>query len=98
MNDRASSKTRHDSFGKRGQDSLFGRLAEPESIFSPAILLLDDHLLGYIDEPSSKIATIRGAQSRVGQALAGTMGRNEILQDGKSLAEVGFYREFDDPS
>ena len=61
-----------------------------------ARLLADDHVLRHVDEPPREVARVGGAQRRVREALAGTVRRDEVLEDGEALHEVRLDRAGDD--
>ena len=46
-----------------------------------AVVLPDDHFLGYIDQSAGQIAGVRGTQSGIGQTLTGAAAGLEIFQD-----------------
>ncbi len=49
-----------------------------------------------VDQPAGQVAGVGRPQRRVGQALAGTVRGDEVLQHGQTLAEVGLDRARDD--
>ena len=53
-----------------------------------AVDLADDQLLGHVDQPAGQVAGVGGAQGGVGQALAGPVGGDEVLEDRQALTEV----------
>ena len=61
-----------------------------------AVLLADDHVLRDVDEAPRQVARVGGAQRRVGEALSGTVGRDEVLEHRQALHEVGLDRPLDD--
>ena len=61
-----------------------------------AILLGDDAVLGHVDETARQIAGVGGLEGGVGQALAGAVGRVEVLEHRQALLEVGDDRRLDD--
>ena len=56
----------------------------------------DHHVLGHVGQLAGQVARVGRLQGRIGQALAGTVGRAEILQHGQPLAEIGLNRRLDD--
>ena len=62
----------------------------------PAVLLADDELLRDVDEPAGQVAGVGGTQRGVGETLAGTVGRDEVLEDRQALTEVRLDRARDD--
>src|SRR5256886_2148949 len=57
-----------------------------------------DHVLGHVDQPAGEITRVRGAQRRVGETLAGAVGRDEVLEHGQPFREVRLDRQVDDPA
>ena len=53
-------------------------------------------VLGHVDQPPGQVAGVGGLERGVGQTLAGAVGRDEVLQHGQALAEVGGDRRLDD--
>src|SRR5699024_10525967 len=53
-----------------------------------AVRLADDDVLRDVDEATREVTGVRGAQRRVREALAGTVGGDEVLEDGQALAVV----------
>ena len=88
--------------GIPSRDSVFqalnGLLAVHESFhchagdLSPALAavhLPDTQLLGYVYHSSGQVSGVSRTKRRVGQTLAGAVGRHEILQHVQTLTEVG---------
>ena len=65
-------------------------------VFGFAVLLAHDHVLGDVDQTPRQVAGVGRAQRRVGEALSGTVGGDEVLQDREALHEVGLDRPLDD--
>ena len=61
-----------------------------------AIVLDDDRVLGDVDEAAGQVARVRRLERRVGQALAGAVGRVEVLEHGQAFLEVRDDRRLDD--
>ncbi len=59
-------------------------------------MLVDDDLLADVDELAGQVAGIGRLQGRVGQALAGAVGRDEVLEDVQALPEVRHDRGLQD--
>src|SRR5215510_6289074 len=55
--------------------------------------IVDDHVLGHVDQTPGQVARVRRLERRVGQALTGAVGRDEVLEDRQALAEVGRDRK-----
>ncbi len=60
------------------------------------IVVVDDDLLRDVDEPPGQVARVGGPQRRVGETLAGTVRRDEVLEHRQTLAEVRLDRLRDD--
>ena len=56
-----------------------------DAIHGAAIVLANDGILGHIDEPAGKVTGIGGFESRVGEALARAVRRDEVLQHRQAL-------------
>ena len=61
-----------------------------------AVDLVDDDVLRDVGELAGEVARVGGLQRRVGQALAGAVGRAEVLEHRQAFAEVGLDRRLDD--
>ena len=77
------------------------RAVDPEDlrldpVLGAAVLLADDHVLRHVDQAPGEVARVGGAQRRVGEALAGAVGRDEVLEDRQALHEVRLDRALDD--
>ena len=60
-----------------------------------AVLLADDHVLRHVHQTPGEVPGVGGAQRGVGQALAGAVGGDEVLQHRQALAEAGLDRARD---
>ena len=69
---------------------------ELDEVLRLAVLLADDHVLGDVDETPRQVARVGRAERRVGEALAGAVGRDEVLEHRQALHEVGLDRALDD--
>ena len=61
-----------------------------------AVLLTDDHVLRDVDETPRQVARVGGAERRVGEPLAGAVGRDEVLEHRQAFHEVRLDRTLDD--
>src|SRR5690606_2099781 len=61
-----------------------------------AVFLGDDRVLGHVDQTTGQVTGVGGLQGGVGQALAGAVGRVEVLQHGQAFLEVRHDRRLDD--
>src|SRR5690606_25486646 len=75
---------------------LDGRHAD--AVGGAAVLLPHDDVLGHVHQTPRQVARVRGADGRVGQALAGAVGGDEVLQHAQTLAEVGLDGDLDGPA
>ena len=71
---------------------------DPAPFLGPAVLFLGDHVLGDVDETARQVARVGGPEGRVGEALAGAVGRDEVLEDRHAFAEVAPHGDVDDPA
>ena len=62
----------------------------------PQSAMADDHVLRDVDQTPGQVARVRRAQRRVGEALAGAVRRDEVLEHVQALDEVGLDRPLDD--
>src|SRR3954470_5420390 len=61
-----------------------------------AVLDPDDHVLRDVDQAPGEVARVGRAQGGVGQALAGTVRRGEVLEHVQALHEVRLHGPLDD--
>ena len=59
-----------------------------ESAQCAAVLLVDNHVVRYIDESAGQVCGVGRLHGRVGQALTGAVGGDEVLQHRHALLEV----------
>ncbi len=52
--------------------------------------------MSHIDQTASQITGVGSLQGGIGKTLAGTVGRDEVLQHGEAFLEVGKNRVFND--
>src|SRR6185312_16304141 len=84
------------AIGERGDDrtALDDRTHLERSV-GAAILFDDYRVLRHVDEAPRQITRVRRLERRVREALAGAVGRVEILEDGQALLEVRDDRSLD---
>jgi len=70
--------------------------ADNDTVDRTAIFGSDDDILGCVNELTGEVTGIGGFERRVGKSLTGTVGRDEVLEHGESLAEVRKNRALDD--
>ena len=96
----SSAATRPAIFSKIG--SFFARsrrdVANPDPVGGSAVLLAHDHVLGDVDQTPRQVPGVGGAERGVGEALARAVSRDEVLEHGQALGEVGLDRQVDDPA
>ena len=70
--------------------------ADVDAVHGAAVVLGDDHVLADVHQAPRQVAGVRRLQRGVGQALAGAVGGDEVLQHGEAFAEVRGDRVLDD--
>src|SRR3954468_8401975 len=71
---------------------------DPRAFLGPAVISASDHVLRDVDETARQVARVGGAQRRVGETLARTVGGDEVFENGHPFAEVAPHRDVDDPT
>ena len=85
-----------DALGETGQSGVVGARLHIVGFGEFAVVFLDDDFLGDVDQAAGEVAAVGGTQGGVGEALAGAVGGDEVLQRGEALAETGLDGAFDD--
>ncbi len=67
-----------------------------DALDGSAVRLGDDDILRDIHQASGQVARIGRLEGRIGQTLAGSVSRDEVLQHGKPFAEVARNGRLDD--
>ena len=86
----------HDSIPERLDD--FAALHDgpnPNAVQRPAVFLRDDDVLGHVYQSPGEISRVSRLQGSVGQPFTSPVGRDEVLQHGQSLPEIGLDRGLD---
>ena len=71
-------------------------IGEVETLGRAAVVFADDDVLRDVDETTREVTRVGGTEGRVGQTLAGTVRRDEVLGDRQSLAVARDDRARDD--
>ena len=74
------------------------RADDPAALLGAAVVLAGDHVLGDVHQAPGEVPGVGGAQGGIGEALAGAVGGDEVLEDGHALAEVAPHGHVDDPA
>ena len=79
-------------------DDLAGllELGDADAVERAAVDLADDRVLRHVDEAAREVAGVRRLERGVGEALAGAVRRDEVLEHAETLAEVRGDRRLDD--
>src|SRR5919204_191921 len=81
--------TAQDALTHRLDDlAAFDQRAEGDAVHGAAIVLGDDGVLRHVHQAPGQVAGVGRLESRVGEALAGAVRGDEVLQHGEALAEV----------
>ena len=67
-----------------------------DALHGAAVELGDDGVLRHVDETARQVTGVRRLERGVGETLAGAVGRDEVLEDRQTLAEVRGDRGLDD--
>ena len=82
-----------------GARELLGLLAgDPAALLGAAVVVTRDDVLRHVHEAPGQVARVGGPERGVREALARAVGRDEVLQDGHALLEVGAHGHVDDAS
>ena len=75
--------------------AVLADLGDLDAVGHVAVLLPDDDILGDVHHAAGQVTGVCGTQSRVGQALPGASGGDEVLQGGQALAVVRLDGDLD---
>ena len=92
----AAHEAPHEGVRLRARELLRLGAGDPGALLGAAVVITGDDVLGDVHEATRQVARVGGAQGRVGEALAGAVRGDEVLQDGHALAEVGAHGHVDD--
>ncbi len=73
------------------EPKVFDRL-HPDATGALAVPFLHDELLRHVDQTTGEVTRVGGAERGVGEALASTVRRDEVLEHGQAFTEVGLDR------
>ena len=73
---------------------MIARISSARSV--PQSSSIDHAVLRHVDQAAGQVARVRGLERGVGEALAGAVGRVEVLEDGQAFLEVRDDRGLDD--
>src|SRR5438477_10852533 len=62
------------------------QVVDPDALLGVAVVFVHDHVLRYVDQPSRQVARVGRADSRAGQAPAGAVRGEEVLEHGQTPA------------
>ena len=86
----------HDAVAQRLDDLAgFDDRLHVDAFAGAAIVLAHDHVLRHVHQAAGQVTRVGGLERGVGQALAGAVRRDEVLQHVEAFAEVGRDRGFD---
>src|SRR5438445_10559 len=77
-----------DALGKRLQDAVARGVAQRDAGGGATVFLADDDVLSDVDQAAREIAGLGRSKRRVGETLASSVGRDEVLQYSQPLPEV----------
>ena len=67
----------------------------PDALLGTAVLLTDDDVLADVDHAAGQVTGVGGTKRRIGHALSGATGGDEVLQNGEAFTEVGLDGDLD---
>ena len=70
--------------------------AAGDALGRAAVVLRDDHVLADVGQLTGEVTRVGRLEGRIGQTLAGTVRRAEVLEHRQTFAEVRLDRRFDD--
>ena len=72
------------------------RFPDPDAFGGVAVVVVDDDILGHIDQAAGQVTGVGGSQGGVSQAFAGAVCGDEVLQGVQAFAEVRADGQRDD--
>src|SRR5690606_26961026 len=89
--------TTQDAIAQRFDDVATGNdRGHAQAVFGAAIGVGDDQILRHVDQTAGQVTRVRGFQRGIGQTFTRTVGRDEVLQNRQTFAEVCGDRRLDD--
>ena len=86
----------HDSVSQRLENVLIlfvDDLADPCTLGGIALVLANDHFLGYVNQTAGQVTGVCGTQCGIRQRLTGGTCAHEVLHDVQTFTEVGLDRQ-----
>ena len=71
---------------------------DPAALLGAAVVIAGDDVLGDVDQAPGQVARVGRPEGGVGEALAGAVGGDEVLEDRHPLPEVAPDGDVDDPA
>jgi hypothetical protein len=71
-------------------------VADLQAVHGAAVDLGDDHVLGHVHQTAGQVAGVGRLEGRVGQALSGAVGGDEVLKHREAFAEAPRDGRLDD--
>src|SRR5208337_4218750 len=85
--------TAHDTVAQRLDNFAgFDDTGDENSVHGATVVFADDHVLRHVHQTARQVTRVGGLQSRIGQTLAGTVRRDEVLSTvnpSRKLAVIG---------
>src|SRR3546814_17111280 len=75
---------------------LSSDVCSSDLLLAAAVFRGDDHVLRNVHQATREVTGVRGLQRGIGQALAGAVRRDEVLQNVEAFTEVRGDRRLDD--
>src|SRR5208283_2111821 len=80
----------HDTVAQRLNDFAgFDDTGDEDSVHGAAVVFADDHVLRDVHQTARQVTRVGRLQSRVGQALAGAVRRDEVFEHRQPFTEIG---------
>ena len=96
MTSSASHATEHALAQRLDDIAAFDERRHEQAVGGAAVQSVTDQILGHVHQAPGEVAGVGGLERGIRQTLAGTVGRDEVLQDVEAFAEVRRDRRLDD--